>query len=137
MKLRDCRDVASAGLPRIDRSDLEPLWIADYYDGPLAGAIMRAGDFSWFVLAEEERPPYAEGWHRRYWLVSLSPSQQEQERSWHELFRTHVGTHWDFPTGTESRRVKAAENHRLFYEPYSKREPLALDDNEVVGWFQF
>ena len=138
MKLRECRTISEAGLPRIDNASLEPLWISDFYDGPLSGAVIHEGQFAWFTLAEEESEPYSEGWYRRYWIVRLTPVQQDEERRWHDLFRTHVGTHWDFQTdGSLPRQVKPREQHQAFYEPYSKRKPLVLDDNDVIGWFQF
>jgi hypothetical protein len=137
MKLRDCNQIADSGLPRIDAKDLEPLWISDYYDGPLAGVALHSARFCSYLLAEEEPEPWREGWYRRYWLIQLTPDQEDEERQWHDLFRAHVGTHWDHPVGTEPGRVKPREHHHLFYEPYSKRKPMVLDDNDVIGWFQF
>jgi len=137
MRLRDCKGTADSGVIRISAEELQPLWISEYYDGPLSGAVEHNGQFRWYVMAEEEQEPYAEGWYRRYWLLALSAVQEDEERRWHGLFRQHVGTHWDSPSGTERGRVLPQENHYLFYEPYAKRTPLALDGNEVIGWFQF
>jgi len=88
-------------------------------------------------MAEEEQAPYTEGWGRKYWLIALSAVQEQEQRRWHALFRQHVGTHWDSHSDQERGQVLPQENHHLFYEPYAKRTPLKLDDNEVVGWFQF
>jgi hypothetical protein len=137
MKLRDCGRIADGTVGQIKAEALSPLWISDYWDGPLSGAVQLDGQLCWYVLAEEEQEPYAEGWYRRYWLLELSPAQQDEERRWHDLFRQHVGTHWDHPCGHEAGRGLPVENHRLFYEPYSTRTPLDVDDNEVLGWFQF
>ena len=138
MKLRECKLISDAGAPQIHVDELDPLWISDFYDGPLAGAVIYSGQLSSYVLAEEETPPFTEGWYRRYWLLQLTPTQQDEERHWHELFRTHVGTHWDRRSArTEPGHVKPIENHQLFYEPYARRKPMILDDNDVVGWFQF
>jgi len=137
MKLGECKGIANSGVPRIDAEALQPLWISDYYDGPLSGAVLRNGQFCWYILADEEREPYVDGWYRRYWLVALTPVQEDEQRRWHDLFRQHVGTHWDHSSGAETRCVLPKENHHLFYEPYAKRTPLALDENEVLGWFQF
>ena len=137
MKLRDCHGIANSSVIRISAEELQPLWISEYYDGPLSGAVVHNGQFRWYVMGEEEQAPYADGWYRRYWLLALSAAQEDEERRWHDLFRQHVGTHWDSPCGTEPGRVLPRENHHLFYEPFAKRTPLTLDDNEVLGWFQF
>jgi hypothetical protein len=57
MKLRDCKRIADCGVGRINADNLEPLWITDYYDGPLSGAVLHGGQFCWYVLAEEEQEP--------------------------------------------------------------------------------
>ena len=137
MKLRECSGIAGGNVSRVDVTELEPLWVCEYYDGPLSGAVLYDGKFRWYVLAEEEAEPYTEGWYRRYWLIELTNAQEAEERRWHDLFRQHVGTHWDHREGLEPGRVRSTETHHLFYEPYSRRTPLALDEAEVVGWFQF
>jgi hypothetical protein len=116
MRLRDCTRVDDSGLPRVDATDFEPLWIAGYYDGPLSGAVLHKGQLCWYLLAEEEREPFAEGWYRRYRLIELTPAQRDEVQRWHDLFRAQVGTHWDYPRLSPGVRV--------------------LTDNEVIGWLQ-
>ena len=137
MRLRDCDRVGSSHVVQVDAKALQPLWISDYHDGPISGAVIFESRFCWYVCAEEEQPPYREGWYRRYWLVVLTPEQEAEERRWHDLFRLHVGTHWDHPAGAEPGRVRPTENHHLFYDAYSERTPLVIDDNDVIAWFQF
>ena len=61
MKLRDCHGIANSSVIRISAEELQPLWISDYYDGPLSGAVVHNGQFRWYVMGEEEQEPYTDG----------------------------------------------------------------------------
>ena len=136
MKLRECTAEAFATLPKLSRDEVKPIAVHDFYDGPLSGLVRFHGEPAWYVLAEEEQEPYTEGWYRRYWLVRLSPEQAAQEMKWRDLFRTHVSTYGDAEVRESERGVRPHSEWSQYYEPYSQRAPLALDDNEVPGWFE-
>lgn len=136
MKLRECTADAFTTLPKLSRGEVQPLWVHDFYDGPLSGMARFQGDLAWYVLAEEEQEPYSEGWYRRYWLIRLSPEQATEEMKWHDLFRTHVSTYGDAEIPEDERGVRPQSEWSQYYEPYRQRAPVVFDENEVLGWFE-
>lgn len=123
-------------LPHIPRADVTLLWHCDFNDGPITGLLAHRGERAWFQLIED----YAdcEGLsYRRFLLVRLSEQQLRDEEWWHELFQQHVGTHTDYERAEgDSGTVRPQAEHAKFYDPYSKRVPLDLSQNEVIGWFE-
>jgi hypothetical protein len=130
-------------LPRIASEAVTLLWHDDFWDGPLSGLLLWQGERCWFQMREEYEPP--EGaetapwpWYRRYLVIRLTPDQLREEEYWHDLFRKCIGTHTDYRSDgqREVGAVHPKEQHAEFYDPYSKRVPMDLTQNEVVGWFE-
>jgi hypothetical protein len=118
-------------LPRINSSELALLWMHDYYDGPLSGALLFHRRIRWFEYCGD-----GDEGRRRYLVLDLTDAEVEDERRWHDLFVEHVGDHWTIrPDGTRG-TVKPASEHAKFYEPYGQRRPVDYTHNPVLGWFE-
>lgn len=118
-----------AKVNKLDPQELRLLWMDDYYDGPLSGAVLFAGKLRWFAFCAEVDQ------HRRYAVYDLSEAEVADEQHWHDLFVEHVGDHWtckDGATGT----VKPVSEHAKFYEAYAKHAPVDYSRNPVLGWFE-
>lgn len=123
-------------LPQIPRADVSLLWHCDYWDGPITGLLLWHGERLWFQMIDESGENEA-AWYRRFLLIRLSEQQLRDETWWHELFRQHVGTHNDYKRAEDDPgTVRPGEQWNSFYIPYSKRVPLDLSQNEVLGWFE-
>jgi len=122
-------------LPQIPRADVTLLWYSDFWDGPITGLLLWRGERVWFQMIDENAEH--EAWYRRFLLIRLSEQQLRDEVWWHELFRRHVGTHTDYDRAEgDPGTVRPREQWAAFYDPYSKRAPLDLSQNEVLGWFE-
>lgn len=118
-----------ARFKQLDPSKVRFLWLHDYYDGPLSGALLYGGRLHWFEYCGETASA------RRYVVFELTDAQIEDETRWQRLFEQHVGDHWtarDDRPGT----VRPLEEHAKFYGPYAEREPVDYSHNPVVGWIE-
>lgn len=112
------------------------LWHHDYYDGPITGLLVQGGERLWFQMIEDNARTEST-WYRRFVAVRFSEQQLRDEEWWHELCRQHVGTHTDYVRAEgDPGTVRPQSQHAKFYDPYSKRVPLDLSQNEVIGWFE-
>lgn len=136
MTLQETTADTYRALPQIPRADVSLLWHSDFWDGPITGLLLWCGERLWFQMIDESGENEA-AWYRRFLLVRLSEQQLHDEEWWHELFRQHVGTHTDYNRADgDPGTVHPQSQHAKFYAPYSKRVPLDLSQNEVIGWFE-
>jgi hypothetical protein len=119
-----------ANLVKLDTRDLRLLWIDDYYDGALSGAVLVAGKLCWFALCGEVAD------HRRYVVHALSDAEAADEAYWHDLFVEHVGDHWTSEEEGSRGTVKPVSEHAKFYDEYAKRVPIDYTRNVILGWFE-
>jgi hypothetical protein len=126
-KLSQVRGEDYLSLPRLSRDDVKVLWTVDFWDGMISGIVEYKSMAYWAQMChdyENDDQPF----YRRYLVIELSDEEVAEERYWHKLFMEKVGTH---PTD-----VKPKEIWNEFFEPYGKRNPLDLSNNEVTGWFE-
>jgi hypothetical protein len=119
-----------ANVNKLDPRDLRLLWVDDYYDGPLSGAVLLAGKLRWFIVCAEVNH------HRRYAVYDLSEPEIAQERQWHALFVEHVGDHYAFDEHGSTGTVKPLSEHAKFYDAYAKRTAVDYSRNPILGWFE-
>ena len=111
--------------------DVRYLWVSDYYDGPLAGLCQYRGEKLWFkIRCRPEHGPDV------FDLFRLTSEQLEAQERDHELFRQHVGFHWDYgddgchPIG----QVRDKATWHLYYD--APHPELDLTMNVVVGSYE-
>jgi hypothetical protein len=119
-----------ANVAKIDARDLRLLWIDDYYDGALSGAVLVAERLCWFAFCGEVAD------RRRYTVHALSDAEAANERHWHDLFVEHVGDHWTYDEDGSRGTVKPLSEHAKFYDAYAKRAPVDYTRNAILGWFE-
>lgn len=127
-KIYEYKEVDVGQVPKLLGSQVEWLWIWDYWDGPLSGMVKHNGSWYWcFCFSETEKrfkkkKKSQNAWFRRFLIVELTSEQLADEKYWNDLFCRHVRTD---TTSYEARRsnieIEPTNNHKLFYEPYSKR----------------
>jgi hypothetical protein len=118
-----------AKLDKLESSDIRPLWVHDYYDRMLSGAVLLGGKIRWFELCSETDT------HRRYVIYDLTDAEAEEEERWHALFVEHVGDHWTFKEEAGG-TVKPASEHAKFYDVYATRRAVDYSRNPILGWFE-
>jgi hypothetical protein len=110
------------------------LWLADYWDGPIAGLARFAGREHWFEAEpfDWDDPPS----ERRYWLYALTDDEVEDEREWHGRFQQHVGTHTDYDISgaRDIGAVRPRSEWSKFYDEYKRRPPRDYTSRQPVGW---
>lgn len=103
-------------LPYFDKEQAKILWYHDYYNGPLSGVAVVAGEKCWYTCVDDDDPR-----GRRYTLHTLSPEEIETLTEHHTRFVEHVArpqTEW----------------HK-FYD-WAKGSPLPdYSKNAAIGWF--
>lgn len=78
---------ALQNLPQIE-SDVQILFVADIYDGPIAGVIEHHEDFYWFEWCQDSifQKDFEAGMGRIFSLRKLPPEQKEATRQWMKLY---------------------------------------------------
>ena len=74
--------------------NVQPVWVTDFWDGPLNGLALYEGRCHWFEVEsfDPDHPPEI----RKYILYPLTDDEIVAEEALHDLFRKHVGTHTDW-----------------------------------------
>ena len=113
---------------------VEPVWLTDYWDGVLEGLASYRGRGHWFRAEpfDPDEPPKV----RRHRLYALTEEEAEAEHALHDLFRTHVGTHWDYAVGgTAEAVVRPKAEWAKFYESAEAQLERDYTSRPPVGWF--
>ena len=84
-------------------SDAVPMWLNEYWDGPLDGVATVHGRYYRFEIAEMTVDGGRSG--RRYLLFEMTPEEVQEERRTHALWEKEIGTHWCYHLPPEERRV--------------------------------
>jgi len=96
---------------------IKPLWVDDYYDGPLSGFCEYRGKRYYYVAQDED------------WTYFLHPLMEETWKSHlsrHEDFGKYVGNHWD--CNEEPRRLLPEEEWHKYYDKYKDVKLPAADE---------
>ena len=119
-------------VPRIPKDSVRLVYHNNYWDGPISGVVKFDGKRYYFDQCDEE-----ENGKRRYVMYELSDEQWKEEDYWHDLFRTHVGTHTEYDENGKRGigATKEREEWEKYYSKEASRVPLNLEQNEIVGWF--
>lgn len=135
------------GKPQYLRSNVNWLYVAGYYDGPLNGRILlRHPDGHtqslWAQIFEECNEIDADdnpvcGFYRRYLLYRLNPGSNAEEERRHALFEKYVGTHWSYDVNGQRQHsgLKPLSEHHKYYDQ-AKHWPAWKPEGEVIGWFE-
>ncbi|MFA6286097.1 MAG: hypothetical protein WC661_01835 [Opitutaceae bacterium] len=120
--------------PALRVSSKEVLWhfIADFYDGPIAGLAVFKDEILQFCCLPEEIP------HQHiYALHRLSDAELAEELRVKAQFESLVGTHWSFDLdGKPLPRIDyPTEIARVFYEEEGMRQSPHPRDKPIVAWF--
>ena len=120
----------------VPEGSLTPLWISNYYDGPLRGLCTLAPHgLLLFTLAEQNDDDHPKWW-RKFWLLKLPPEVLALEQTRREDFRRWVSTHWDGAYGWcgGEGAMRPAHLHHRFYDKHGNSS-VDLTNAEVIGWF--
>ena len=117
---------------KVEPSEVRWHFIADYYDGPIAGLAFFRERIHRFCCFQEDIPDQCV-----YVLHELTPRELEVELLAKKNFEDSVGTHWSFDEeGKPLPPVKLSrEVSEKYYEgkaPMRSPEPW---DRPVVAWF--
>jgi hypothetical protein len=115
---------------KIDVREVRFLWVHDYYDGALSGALVHREKICWFEYCGESAN------RRRYVVLELTSAELDDERHWHALFEQHVGDHWTTRDDGSRGSVRPVEEHAKFYEAYALRAQVDYSRNPILGWFE-
>jgi hypothetical protein len=113
---------------------VEPVWITDYWDGPLQGLARYEGRLHWFeVESFNIDDPSA---MRTYVLYPLSDQEIAAEEALHDLFRKHVGTHTDWELrGKPEAVVHPRSEWAGFYESAEAKRERDYSTRTAIGRF--
>ena len=116
--------------PRVENVEL--LWAADYWDGPMAGLARHDGSDYWYEAEafDWDTPPS----ERRYLLYPMTDEELAAEHEAQRAFRKHVGTHTSYRDNRVVGRgkVRPESEWQKFYEKYEYR---SYADRPPIGWF--
>ena len=103
---------------RVRESSITPLWVEDYYDGPLTGFCEYGGKPYYYVVQDDD------------WVFMHPLKDETWTAHWrkHQDFREHVGAHWDGigfgrPRHGPPHKAKPQDGWDKFYGKY-KDMPL-------------
>lgn len=143
-KYVDIKEECVKQLPKLLKTQVGWLWISDFWDGPLSGMVKYNESWYWcFCFCEndieenEEENKSQNTWFRRFLIVELTSEQIEDEKYWNDLFCEHVRTDTTSYEARKDKNIKPTNNHKLFYEPYSKRVKPDYSKNKAVGWIEY
>lgn len=111
-----------------------PVWITDYWDGPLQGLATYEERLHWFEVEsfDPDDPPTV----RTYALYPLSDDEVAAEEALHRLFRKHVGTHTDWHLrGTPDAVVHPESKWASFYDSAEAKRDRVYTTRPAVGRF--
>lgn len=120
---------------RVSPGDVRWYFIADYYDGPIAGLAFFRQRIHRFCCFQEDIPD-----QHIYVLHELTPEELQEELRVKERFEEFVGTHWSFDENGEAlpRMMRPTDSHAQFYD--AERDSLSNPspdacDRPIVAWF--
>lgn len=121
-----------SSLPRIPREKVRILWIEDVYDYPRNGVAFCNSNYCWFEALEKQK-----NGEILYILVALKQEKYVILRERNELFRSKVGTHWDYDDNGNyvGGSVQPIELHKEYYEQARSWVPIDISRNRILGWF--
>ena len=135
MKLRELRNTEPPeSLPKLRSTEIEIIWLNDYYDGPMSGILRFNEELFWFDATQFCDTWEESGWHRRFGIVRLSKKELSKEMEVHEDFERYVGLHNSFvhlkppPKFEKNKQDLFYEKHQV----YCNGEHF--EDNELIGW---
>lgn len=114
---------------------VEPVWVTDFWDGPLNGLALYEGRCHWFEVEsfDPDHPPEI----RKYILYPLTDDEIVAEEALHDLFRKHVGTHTDWDVrGTPDAVVRPQTEHAAFYDSAEAQRDRDYTTRPAIGWFR-
>jgi len=118
-------------MKEIDSKDIKMLWVKDYYDFPLTFICEYMGNKCYGKVVSDV------GERIKYHLYSLTSQEIAEETKWNNLFKEHVGGHWEYLNGDkQDASLKPEREWAKFYEPY-KAANYKLDppDSQLIGYF--
>lgn len=142
-KYVDIKEEYVKQLPRLLKSQVGWLWISDFWDGPLSGMVKYHGSWYWcFCFCENDgifkkKNKSQNTWFRRFLIVELTVEQIAGEKYWNDLFCEHVRTNTTAYEARKDKNMEPTNNHKLFYESYSKRAEPDYSKNEAIGWVEY
>jgi hypothetical protein len=110
---------------KIRESSVKPLWVEDYYDGPLTGFCEYRG-IPYYYVAQEN------------WIYFLYPLKEETWKahlSVHMDFCEFVGDHWNDGFKSKGSGVKPESEHHKFYDKYKNLVIPKADELPPRFWF--
>jgi hypothetical protein len=117
---------------RVDPSEVQWHFTADYYDGPISGLAFFREHLYRFCCFQEDIPE-----HHVYVLQQLTPEELAEELRIKGRFEALVGTHWSFDRdGKQLPHVlHPKESWKDFYETEKIVRGVDPWDRPVVAWF--
>ncbi len=108
-----------------------PLWIDDFYDGPISGFCLVADEKYYFFADPDKSWGTFDEW--RYFLYPVTDEEFETAEFNHKLFEQHVGTQWTCYNGswTDRGRSLGIEEYALFE---AARRPFDYDAVKQRGF---
>jgi hypothetical protein len=130
-QFKDAFEKHKLSVPKIEESDLNVLWLDDYYDGMLIGMLEYKNNKYRFEIITD----YIENIQSRIFaIIELTQEQIDEESYWNSLFKKYVGNHNNFDSDEELIQHPQTIHH-FFYDHYKKRSKPNYDLNIVKGWF--
>lgn len=117
----------------IDESELQLLFIASYYDGPIEGLAKYRGQIVRFVVEPETLFTGKE----LYRIEKLSEEELQYELEEKALFEREVGTHWSFDevSGEPLPRWLADEQScKAYFNKQKQQQEKIFPPVLTLGW---
>jgi hypothetical protein len=121
-------------IKKVDRDEVRLLWHVSYWDGPLTGLALYAGQKCWFQVVDPEAET------RVAVLRSLTKDQLAGEEEDHRLFQEHVGMNTDYDSSgnREVGHLRPVETRQVYYSAATGAEASrqSYGANPIIGWFE-
>ena len=137
MKYKDFKEDIVESLEYYNDSQIDVLWIDDFYDGMLSGICDIKGKKCKAEMISESSQEKCD-WYRKYIIIELTEQQYKEELYWHNLFLENVGNHWDNTSEQKAigNVVHSRDKWDNFYIPYKEKYKPNFNENKVVGWYK-
>ncbi len=119
-----CTEAALSSLPEIPSNEITMLYYNGYYDGPLDGMCTFKEKNYYYQVVEESmwNGPIMNIGAWRYFLIALTPEQEEEEKRSQVLCENSNRSISDY---------KACK----IYHDNKHQHPVTLKQEQLVGWF--
>jgi len=139
MKIKNKNEIKNwiSGVESISQDEVKFLHCNDYRDGPLEGVMELKGKKYYFLACDGDEEA-ENGGVRSYAVIEMSKDQQDKEDYFHDLFVSHVGSHFEYDKSGKlmpDKELKDKTEQDKFYSEYARSEGFLIEKSQVKAKF--